>query len=278
MSAANRESAFHTTRDGLRQRVRTWMPTSQPWGAVLLIHGFAEHSARYERTATLLANAGLAVRSFDHRGHGETQGMRGHVDRFELFLDDVREHLQALGELGVPTVLLGHSLGGLIAIRYVLSRAPLPTALVLSAPGLDADLPRVKRMIAPCISRWLPRLVMANPVQRGQLSRDQAVEDAYFSDPLVFSSATMQFASECFRAMDESQKGLEALRLPTWVGHGGDDTLVPPPISERLAALPNVERELFVGLRHEILNEPEGPEIVAKIIAFLERTIRPATS
>ncbi len=256
---------------------RQWPAQRGAWAKVLLIHGIAEHLGRYERTAGLLAAAGLAVSGFDLPGHGRSGGRRVYVERWDDYLDEVEA---AVGKLKVenpmPVVLFGHSMGALIALSYALSgRRPAPDLLVLSAPALDARVPGWQRMAAPILSRVAPTHVIENPIRGSQLARDPAVGEAYFNDPLVQPRSTARLGHELFSAMARTRANLDRLNVPTLAIHGGDDTLVPAEVSAPLARIPVVERRVLSGLRHETLNEPEGPEIVAQIVAWLRAHLPP---
>jgi alpha-beta hydrolase superfamily lysophospholipase len=255
--------------DATPLHVRHWSPTGEPWATVLIVHGIGEHSGRYERTGRLLAEAGLDVHAFDIRGHGLSGGRRVYVRRWEDFLDDLEVRLRAVREPGRPLVLFGHSMGALIALTYACSDRPAPDLLVLSAPPLGAAVPAWQRSLAPILSRLAPTLVLANPISGDQLSRDPAVGTAYFADPLVQPRSTARLGAELLKAMKRGRAGLGRLNVPTLVIHGGADTLVPTRVSEPLAAIPGVERRVLPGLRHETLNEPEGPQVVAAIVEWL---------
>jgi acylglycerol lipase len=255
--------------DATPLHVRNWPPTGEPWATVLIVHGIGEHSGRYERTGRLLAEAGLDVHAFDLRGHGLSGGRRVYVRRWEDFLDDLEMRLRAVREPGRPLVLFGHSLGALIALTYACSDRPAPDLLVLSAPPLGAAVPVWQRSLAPILSRLAPTLVLANPISGDQLAHDPAVGIAYFADPLVQPRSTARLGAELFKAMKRGRAGLGRLHVPTLVIHGGADTLVPTAGSEPLASIPGVERRVLPNLRHETLNEPQGPEVVAGIVEWL---------
>ena len=260
------------THDGQRQLLRKWSPEDHPWGRVLLSHGIAEHSGRYEHVGAAMAAEGLEVTAFDHRGFGRSEGVRAYVDRFDQYLDDVSLRLKDVerAERRVPIYLVGHSLGGLIALSYCLSRrSPQPDALVLSAPALDADAPAWQRLAAPWLARYAPRLPVPNPVDVEQLSRNPAVGDAYLADPLVYRKVTARLGHEIFDRMERCRRQCSKLDLRTLVIHGGDDTLVPTASSEALGTFPGVSRRVYAGLRHEMFNEPEGPQVIADVVSWL---------
>jgi acylglycerol lipase len=255
--------------DGTALHLRHWLASGTPWATVLIVHGIGEHSGRYERTGRLMSEAGLDVHAFDLRGHGLSGGRRVYVRRWDDFLDDVEARLAALRRPGLPLVLFGHSMGALIALTYACSDRPKPDLLVLSAPALRAAVPRWQRVLAPILSRVAPTTVVANPISGDQLASDPAVGVAYFADPLVQPRSTMRLGAELFAAMKRGRAGLGRLQVPTLVIHGGADTLVPTAGSEPLAAVPGVERRVLPNLRHETLNEPQGPEVVAGIVEWL---------
>jgi acylglycerol lipase len=264
--------------DGTPLHVRRWPPVGEPWARVLIVHGIGEHGGRYQRTGLLMAEAGLDVEAFDLRGHGLSGGRRVYVRRWDDFLDDVEVRLEALRRRGGPLILFGHSMGALIALTYACSDRPTPDLLVLSAPPLSAAVPAWQRVLAPIMGRVAPTVVLANPIAGDQLARDPAVGIAYFEDPLVQPRSTTRLGLQLFTAMKLARGGLARLKLPTLVIHGGADTLVPTAVSEPLATVPGVERRVLSDLRHETLNEPEGPAVVAEIVAWLRANLPEPTS
>jgi alpha-beta hydrolase superfamily lysophospholipase len=268
-TAAVESAAVASATDGTPLHLRHWKTGAGPWATVLIVHGIGEHSGRYERTGRLLAEAGLDVHAFDLRGHGRSGGGRVYVRKWDDFLDDLEGRLTAVREPGIPLVLFGHSMGALIALTYACSARPAPDLLVLSAPPLDAGVPGWQRVLAPVMSRVAPTLILSNPIGGEQLASDPDVGLAYFADPLVQPRSTTRLGGELFKAMKRGREGLRGLHVPTLVIHGGADTLVPTRVSEPLAQIPGVERRVLKGLRHETLNEPEGPQVVAAIVDWL---------
>ena len=268
MIASTTETA--TTHDGLEQLRRRWQPTVPARVAMLIVHGIGEHSGRYEHVGAEFAAAGFDVLAFDQRGFGLTGGRRAYVADFDEFLADVDELLAERRTLGVPVVLLGHSLGGLVVAAYLVSGRPQPDLAVLSAPALDAELPTWQRFAAPTLGTIIPRLKIPADFDGSVLSRDEAVQVAYETDPLRVPASTARLGRETLRAMKDVQLTLDRLRLPTYVLHGSDDTLVPPEASEPLAQLPNVTRRVWDGLRHECMNEPEHAEVIGEVVAWID--------
>jgi alpha-beta hydrolase superfamily lysophospholipase len=257
------------TSDGLEQLRRRWVPSQAPRGALLLVHGIGEHSGRYEHVGAAFAEAGIDVLAFDQRGFGRSGGRRAYVNSFDDYLADVEALLAERRAAGVPVILLGHSLGGLVATSYLVSDRPQPDFAVLSSPALSAEMPRWQQVLAPVLGTVIPRLKVSADFDGSILTRDPAEQTAYEEDPLRVAASTARLGREVLRAMKTVGTSLDRLRLPTYVLHGGDDTLVPPSASEPLASLPNVTRRVWDGLRHECLNEPERAEVLSEIIAWI---------
>lgn len=261
---------------GVHELRRTWQPHSDPAAEVVLVHGQAEHSGRYEHVGSLLAEGGLAVRGFDLVGHGASGGRRGDIDDWSIFLDQIQEHVERALGTGRPTVLFAHSTGPLMCLEYVLSERPRPDLCVFSAPALSVadDLrTRLLRPIVPLLASLFPALALRAPVRPDQLSRDPSVGEAYVSDPLIHRPVTFRYAHAYLEAQDRVNAHLAELSVPTLILQGGMDTIVPPEVSVELGELPGVERRVYPTLRHEVYNEPEGPELVAEVLRWIEERL-----
>lgn len=252
--------------------VRDWVPEGEAKATIVLVHGIAEHSGRYERTGDLLSDAGFRVRSFDLIGHGASGGDRVDIDDWDNFHDQIDDHMEWARQQGKPVVLFGHSMGGNLALGYVIEGSPPPDLIVASAPALGGGA-AWQRIGASIGARILPTMSIPQNIDGAALSRDPDVADAYFSDPLVHTKATLRLGAALFEAMDHVRHGAHVIETPTLVLHGGADTIVPPQSTAALGELPGFERRLYPKLRHEILNEPEGPEVVQDIIDWLEERL-----
>jgi alpha-beta hydrolase superfamily lysophospholipase len=160
-------------------------------------------------------------------------------------------------------------MGGLVVLGYLLTDRPTPDLVVVTAPGLDSTLAGWKKALAPLLGRVLPTLSVPNGIDGRTLSRDPTVWEKVVADPACAKASTARFGAEGLAEQGRVRRDFASLTLPTLVLHGLDDGLVPPRASERLAVLPNVERRTYAGLRHELQNEPEGPQIIAEVIAWL---------
>jgi lysophospholipase len=184
MRAVTSSGSVTTTtqaRDGTPILVRHWLPAGTPWASVVLVHGIAEHSGRYEDVGGWLAEAGLEVLGYDQRGFGGSGGRRAYADRWAQVHDDLAERIAAAraGAGERPLVLWGHSLGGLIALGYCVSDGPrpLPDALVLSAPALASSTPGWQRVMARVLTKVAPTLPVKNAFDGSVLSRDPGVAE-----------------------------------------------------------------------------------------------------
>lgn len=271
---------FAATRDGLSQLRRHWQASGvdSPRAAVLLVHGIGEHSGRYLHVGSFLAGQGYDVMAFDNRGFGQSGGRRAYVDSFSQYLDDVEDLIAERRELGVPVVLLGHSLGGLIVSTYLVRGRPVPDLTVLSAPALTADVPAWQRMGAPVLGRLTPKLFLPDKSDGSLLSRDVEVQRGFVDDPLVIQGATAGLGLAVFAAMERTSARIDRIEMPTYVLHGQDDELVPPAASAGLGELPNVTRRLWDGLRHECFNEPEQDEVMVEMAAWIDAQLERLSS
>jgi alpha-beta hydrolase superfamily lysophospholipase len=238
---------------------------------MLIVHGLAEHCGRYEHVGTQLAEAGIDTHAFDLRGFGASGGARASIDRWSQLHDDVEERIVGIRSIAPsrPLALFGHSLGGLIALGYVLDGRARPDLLVVSAPAVSANIPLRQRLLVAMLRRVAPGFLLANRIEVNTLSRDRAVCDAYVSDPLNQHRSTARFAHAAFGEQRRVAASLDRLAIPTLVVHGGDDGLVPASTSATFEGRPGVTRRVYPGVRHELHNEPIGPRVIADEIDWI---------
>ncbi len=266
-----------TSRAGVAQFRRTW-DADEPIANALVLHGIAEHSGRYEHVGATLADAGFQTRAYDHYGFGRSGGRRGYVPSFDTFLDDVEDNLAELRGDGRPVVLLGHSMGGLIAFNYCVSGRPVPDVLLLSGPALDAIIPRWQRIAAPILGRLVPKLFIKSEFDGSLLSTDPDVGIQYRDDPLRVEGATAGLGYALFTAMAESRERVDRLTIPTYVAHGGSDRIAPASASEPIGAQPVATRQVIPGMEHEVLNEPNWEQTLGSMINFAKGAIGATSS
>jgi alpha-beta hydrolase superfamily lysophospholipase len=264
------------TRDGLGLRTLRWPAVSTPRAHLLLVHGIAEHAGRHADVASRFARAGIDTHGYDLRGFGASEGRRAYVDRWSQYHDDLEDQLIAVraGAGGLPVVLYGHSMGGLIALGYVLAdpERHSPDLVVLSAPAIASATARWKRSLAEVLGRAAPRFEVANAIPPGALSHDPQVEVAYRSDPLNVHGTTARLGMELFHEQARVKGRLaqmNALPTRTYVLHGTDDWIVPVWSSDPLEGRGNVTRRIYPGLRHEMHNEPGAATVIGDTIAWI---------
>jgi acylglycerol lipase len=260
---------------GLRIQHRTWLPAGPPIGALVIAHGFAEHGGRYAHVAARLVAEGVAVRAADHRGHGLSEGKRTSVVRFDDYVDDLTAVVeQARQEWPARRViLLGHSMGGLIALRLAV-RATVPLdGLVVSAPAAcPREVSKLTLLVGRALSRLAPNTgVLRLPLNR--ISRDAAVVDAYNHDPLVFRTPIRaRLGAEMLTAMERVDAGLPGLRTPLLVMQGTADGLVDPGCGPHVferAGSADKTLKMYDGLWHEIFNEPERDHVLDDLATWM---------
>jgi acylglycerol lipase len=266
-----------TGQGGLRLYWRAWLPDGEVRAVLIVTHGYGEHGGRYGNVVEFLVPRGLAIYALDQRGHGRSEGLRGHAGRFAEFVDDLHGFRVRVEQEhpAIPLFVLGHSLGGLIVARYLLKHASGLAGTILSSPAvrLAEPPPRWRRWLARVLSVVAPRTSFQTDVQPELLSHDPAVGRAYAADPLVHRRATARFFTELERAMRDVGDRAGEIRLPILVLQAGDDRLVDAPAAEEFASQAgSADKEVHVypELFHEIFNETDKASVFADVERWLE--------
>jgi alpha-beta hydrolase superfamily lysophospholipase len=270
------ESAF-TSYDGLSIYHQAWLPESAPKSVVLLVHGLAEHSGRYAYLAGQLNESGHAVRALDHRGHGRSQGKRAYLKSYDEFMRDLVQFREAVERAhpDVPLVVLGHSMGGNLAVGHVLDHQAGVRGLVLSAPALapGSSLSPAKIKLAMAIAKVAPALRLEGLDAEG-ISRDRAVVDAYLADPLVYTGkVSAGLAAALLGSMQRFPTRYAELRLPILLQQGTADRLVDSRGTKALEAAAvnaKVTSHYYDGFYHEVYNEPERESAISDLVTWLD--------
>ena len=266
------------TDDGLALHLRVWPAANASRGVAVLVHGLGEHIDRYDHVARRLNAIGFAVVGYDHRGHGRSPGQRGGMPADESLCADLGRVLYAAREsFPGPLVLIGHSLGGLIAGRFVAEGLqPKPAAwwrpvdaLVMSSPALDPGTNAVQKLLLAVVAPMLPNLAVNNGLKVDWVSRDPAVVKAYEADTLVHDRVTGRLGLFVARQGPAVIAAAPRWATPTLLMWAGADRCVSPAGSAAFAAAaPSgvVTVREWPGLFHEIFNEPEQDDVL-KVMA-----------
>lgn len=278
MGIRRTEGGFEGVR-GVHLFRRSWI-SEHPERVLLVVHGFAEHSGRYDHLGCWFAERGAAVHAYDLRGHGRSQGTRNDVLRFDDFLDDVAALQEIVGREhpGLPITVVGHSMGGLIATAYVRERKPAIESLVTSGAALEVGeaMRGPRALLLRVLARLAPGIHLPAGLPADALSRDPEVVRDYEADPLVDTRLTPRLAVAMLGAIQRTAAGGGEIEVPMLLLHGGDDRLCPPSGSRAFfdslqpGAAPPSEIRIYPGLRHEIFNEPEQESIFEDVRSWLE--------
>jgi lysophospholipase len=265
---------------GAKLHVTHWLPEGLPKAVILLAHGYAEHAGRYGHVARRLTQAGYAVYAIDHWGHGRSDGTPGFVPRFSAFTDGLSE-LLTLVEVNhgdTPRLLLGHSMGGLIATLFLIERQQAFVAAALSGPAIVPAVPpsRFTIWISGFLSRFFPRLGVLGLDAQG-VSRDPAVVAAYLADPLVYTGKIgARLGKEFMDAMAYAQANVARITLPILFQHGEADSLASVEGSKYLfehVRSADKTLKIYPGLFHEIYNEPEQDVVLGDLVGWCDARI-----
>ncbi len=261
--------------DGVRLARRVWpAQASVVRGTIVLVHGIGEHGGRYAHVAGALTGVGWRVVAVDHRGHGESGGARGVVSRSDDLLTDLATVVDAERvALQGPLLLLGHSMGGLVAAQFVAEARRPVDGLILSSPALAKRLTPWQQLLLASGRRLFPDLAVRNALAVRFLSHDLAVVAAYMTDPLVHDRVSARLASAVLDGAQVVQSRAARWPVPTLLLWAGDDRLVDPAGSAAFAAAAPrtvVTAQCFPALYHELFNETERAAVLEVVLRWLE--------
>lgn len=256
---------------------RRCVPEATPQANLVIIHGYGDHSSRYEWVMQELRQRQIASYAYDQRGHGHSPGKRGYVGRFEDFLDDLDVFLEHLrSELGsAPIFIMGHSMGGMVLARYAQTRSIQARGLVFSSPFLafSDDVPAFLVALGPMIAKVAPWLPIGK-VENSGLSRDPAVIEAADNDPLCYHGrVAAHTASEFHRMIQTIGQECSKVNLPMLVLHGGADHIVSPSGSETLhqeASASDKTLRMYPDGYHELFNDLDKEQFLEEIVTWMK--------
>ncbi len=279
VSTSRSDSLFQAD-DGVSLYRQRWLPEGSPRAVVILVHGFAEHSGRYARHAARLVSEGFAVEAMDLRGHGKSSGTRGLVRSVQRLVADVNSLVNDVRETSeyqeIPLFLWGHSLGatisGLIAVRF----PGCVHGLIMCSPALLIGEPPLLQAAGIIAARIVPMLPTKRLNRRLLYTDERLVREAN-EDPLNFNGfVRVGTAAQMVIAGRELLGVGSELVLPLLIVHGTDDRLTLAVASAKLyrrSRSKNKALSLYKGMRHETFNEPDGHQVMDRIVDFVEELL-----
>lgn len=265
---------------GARLFRQSWLPATKARAVVILVHGYDEHSGRYRYFAEHCVNRGYAVLSLDHWGHGKSAGINGFVPKFSVYHDGLDALLADIPEelAGLPKILVGHSLGGLIAATYLLDHQSRFHAGILSGPAIKAaeEPSATLKALSKILSRLTPKMGVIG-LEASAVSRDPQVVADYLADPLVSGKKiSARLGLEMMKRMEQIQADAGKITLPMLMLHGSEDSLAAAEGSRFLDQnISSREKKLIIypGLYHEIFNEPEKDQVLSDMTAWMDQIL-----
>jgi alpha-beta hydrolase superfamily lysophospholipase len=275
MTITHAEHSFDGV-DDVRIVYDVWTPDTAPRGVVILAHGLGEHARRYDHVASRFGREGLITYALDHRGHGRSGGKRVLVKDISEYTGDFDTlvGIAAKEHPGLTRIVLGHSMGGGIVFAYGVEHPDDYDLMVLSGPAVAAQL-----AVSPLlgwVAKTMGSIAPGLPLQAldaSAVSRDQAVVDAYNSDPLVYHGKIPGGVARALLVVGETMpQRAPSLTAPLLVVHGSDDRLIPAEGSRLLVesvGSSDVELKIYPGLYHEVFNEPEQEQVLDDVVSWL---------
>jgi alpha-beta hydrolase superfamily lysophospholipase len=263
--------------DGLHLYGQVWEPEVNPKALVALVHGLGEHSGRYAHVAEVFCQAGFVLLAVDLRGHGKSQGKRGHASSYEILMDDIGRQLEESARRypGLPRFLCGHSLGGNLVLSYGLQRKPELAGVISTGPALRLAFttPGWKLGLGKVLYNLWPSALIPSGLDCQGLCHDPLVVQAYEADPLVHDRVSARLGLDFLLFGEWELVHAGEWSLPLLLMHGEQDGLTSASASRRFAecAGPRCTLKIWPGLYHEIHNEPEKAEVLAFMVSWLDK-------
>ncbi len=261
MESYSHDTGSFTGKGGIEIYFQKWI-ADKARAVLVIAHGLGEHSGRYGNLLKSLAGKKISVFAIDHRGHGKSDGKRGHIDSFMDYVYDLKLFVEFIKEenRGLPIVLFGHSMGGVIAARYAMTYPDDVSFLVMSSPGLAPafKVPEWKKSIASFFSTRIGSLSFPNGLNVDDISHDKEAVSAYENDPLVHNKISARWTVEFMRATEECMANARNIRKPVLLFHGKNDNIADFKATEEFFnSVSSVNKTLYLyeGLYHETMNE-----------------------
>ena len=267
------------TPDKLTLVGQTWKTPQKEKAVIVLVHGLGEHCIRYQHLVDFFNNAGISIVSFDLRGHGQSEGLRGHAPSYDVICDDIQAVLDGTRERfpNIPVFFYGHSLGGALVLYFLLKRKPELRGAIITSPALASGtpVPPAKMFAAKVMNRIAPTFSLPNGLDRSGLSRDPEVEIKYSSDPKVHNMISARLGMELIANGQYILDHANEFKLPILLMQGSADRIVNVQktieLSKKVPA--STTFKLWEGYYHELHNEPERLDVMKYELSWLNKQL-----
>jgi alpha-beta hydrolase superfamily lysophospholipase len=278
----NYKSTAYASFDGMKLSGYIWEPKETPKAIINLVHGFGEYSERYDHWAMRFAEKGFLIHAIDYRGHGKSDGRRGHIHKFDDFLDDIEVLVKESKKLHpkLPQFIYGHSLGGNIVTNYILKRENDFVGAVISSPWykLSFDPSALMLVLARVMNKLYPKFTQNSNLEVKSLSHDKQVVDAYIEDPLVHEKISARMFFEIYNAGHWVLENTKKLNIPVLIQHGNKDNITffeaSKAFYEKAKALnKDITYKEWEGMYHELHNELGKDEIFEFVSNWINKKL-----
>lgn len=252
-----------------------------PLGHVFLVHGYGEHSSRYEAEAARLNAAGFSVYTYDQRGHGKSEGVAGYVHRFDHYIKDCQLFIEEYWNPNIPSFIYGHSVGALVSLNFIIDHKFAPDNFkgfisTSAAMKISSDIAPMLQKVSGIVGAILPKLRTVK-IDSSFISRDQEVVNKYDSDPLILRKGThARTGAELIKIMKKMENKFPDFKHPVLIMYGGADKLIEPEGSELFYnRVGSKDKELlkFEKSYHEITRDYDKDKVMSKMITWMKDRI-----
>ena len=257
--------------------IREWIPKEKVKKNLFIIHGLGEHSGRYQDLAKILIKEGIGVFSIDLIGHGKSSGKKGHIKSFEDFINAVETGVIYVRKkfLDTPIILFGHSLGGLISLKFLIDRESKEIERsIISSPWIETalEIPNHLLFIHKIFQKIIPGLQLSNNLITSHLSKDKKIVEKYENDILVHDKISLNLFSEIIKTIDDVIDRSSRIKIKILIYHGKNDKIISHKGTEKVASLiPNNKFILFKDIFHEPHNDNEKDLVFKELIEFINK-------
>lgn len=258
---------------------QSWIPDNNLKAAILLIHGYAGHSDRFAYFAVEMVKYNYGVFALDLQGFGRSDGLKADINDFEDYVEDTETYLKQIKQdyPQIPLILMGHCMGGNVAILTTAKNPGKISSLILTAPALKviSNLPKVVQDMANYVSAFAATIPIM-PMDLSALSKDPSVIEEFKKDPLAYNGRIRaRMANQIANGAEKARKAANQISIPVWLGHGTEDKWIETEATKTFVenlASEDVTYKLYNGLYHDMLHEPEKDIIIGDILQWIEKT------